>query len=101
MRRFRARARAWIPACAGMTNLKAGMTEINAGMTEINAGMTEINAGITGGKAGATRSFCHSKHELFAASTRVWNPCSKESFVSELYGFEGKGMDPNLRWDDE
>ena len=62
MRRFRARARAWIPACAGMTNLKAGMTE--------------INAGITGGKAGATRSFCHSKHELFAASTRVWNPCS-------------------------
>ncbi len=70
MRLFRARA--WIPASAGMTGKKAGMTYFS----------------------------CHSKHEQFAVSSRVWNPCSKDCFVSELSGFEGKGMDPSLRWDD-
>ena len=51
-------------------------------------------------KAGMTNFLCHSKQKHVAVSSRVWNPCSKDCFVSELSGFEGKGMDPSLRWDD-
>jgi hypothetical protein len=36
----------WIPACAGMTEVRAGMTEVRAGMTEVCADMTEVLAGM-------------------------------------------------------
>ncbi len=96
MRRFRARA--WIPACAGMTGKGTGMTEKGTGMTENIATVSGKSKGMDpslrwddGARCWDDGARCwdddldfastavfflrHSKQKHDAVSSRIWNPC--------------------------